>query len=104
VLYRPIKFKKGNKYNIEDYKGMNDRLKYMPLDIVFGAMVFFYHLSNELTQTILNYLQKELPKNLTIQQKERLAQSGAGISQSMVLLKEMLPSLTRLPNLMSTNV
>lgn len=104
VLYRPIKLKKHKRYNIEEYKGMNDKLKYMPLDIVFGSMVFFYHLSNELTQTILNYLQKEVPKNLTIQQRERLGQSGAGINQSMVLLKEMLPSLTRLPSLMSTNV
>lgn len=104
VLYRPVKFKKDKKYNIEEYKGMNDKLKYMPLDIVFGSMVFFYNLSNELTQTILNYLQKELPKNLTIQQKEALDQSGVGINRSMVLLKEMLPSLTRLPSLTSTNV
>ena len=104
VLYRPVKFKKDKKYNIEDYNGMNDKLKRMPLDIVFGSMVFFYHLSNELTQTILNYLQKELPNKLTIQQKEALDQSGAGISRSMVLLKEMLPSLTRLPSLTSTSV
>ena len=104
VLYRPVKFKKDKKYNIEDYDGMNDKLKYMPLDIVFGSMVFFYNLSNELTQTILNYLQKELPNKLTIQQKEALDQSGVGISRSMVLLKEMLPSLTRLPSLTSTSV
>lgn len=105
VLYRPVKFKKDKKYNIEEYKGMNDKLKYMPLDIVFGSMVFFYHLSNELTQTILNYLQKELPKNLTTQQKEVLHQNGVdGINRSMVLLKEMLPSLTRLPSLTSTSV
>ena len=105
VLYRPIKFKKDKKYNIEEYKGMNDKLKYMPLDIVFGSMVFFYHLSNELTQTILNYLQKELPKNLTTQQKEVLHQNGVdGINRSMVLLKEMLPSLMRLPSLTSTSV
>ena len=104
VLYRPVKFKKDKKYNIEEYKGMNDKLKYMPLDIVFGSMVFFYNLSNELTQTILNYLQKELPNKLTIQQKEALDQSGVGINRSMVLLKEMLPSLTRLPSLTSTSV
>ena len=104
VLYRPVKFKKDKKYNIEDYDGMNDKLKYMPLNIVFGSMVFFYNLSNELTQTILNYLQKELPNKLTIQQKEALDQSGVGINRSMVLLKEMLPSLTRLPSLTSTSV
>jgi len=97
VLYRPIAFKKGHKYNIEPYKGMNDKLKYMPLDVVFGAMVFFWNLNNELIQTILNYLHKETTK-LTTQQKERLEQNGVGINQSMESLKEMLPSLMRLPN------
>ena len=97
VLYRPITFKKGHKYNIETYNGMNDRLKYMPLDVFFAAMVFFWNLNNELIQTILNYLQKEANK-LTTQQKERLEASGVGINQSMESLKEMLPSLMRLPN------
>ena len=97
VLYSTITFKKGHKYNIENYNGMNDRLKYMPLDVVFAAMVFFWNLNNELIQTILNYLQKEANK-LTTQQKERLEASGVGINQSMESLKEMLPSLMRLPN------
>ncbi len=97
VLYRPINFKKGHKYNIEPYSGMNENLKYMPLDVVFAAMVFFWNLNNELIQTILNYLQKETNK-LTTQQKERLEASGVGINQSMESLKEMLPSLMRLPN------
>ena len=102
VLYRPIKYKKGHKYNIEPYNGMNERLKQMPLDVVFSAMVFFYNLNNELIQTILNYLQKETSK-LTTQQRERLEASGVGINQSMELLKEMLPSLMRLPNSTYTN-
>jgi len=102
VLYRPINYKKGHKYNIEPYSGMNDRLKYMPLDVVFAAMVFFWNLNNELIQTILNYLQKETQK-LTTQQRERLEASGVGINRSMELLKEMLPSLMRLPNSMYTS-
>lgn len=97
VLYRPILFKKGHKYNIEPYKGMNDVMKQAPLDVVFSAMVFFWNLNNELVTTILNYLHREMD-NLTTHQKERLEQSGVGINQSMALLKEMLPSLTRLPN------
>ena len=102
VLYRPINYKKGHKYNIEPYSGMNDRLKYMPLDVVFAAMVFFWNLNNELITTILNYLQKETQK-LTTQQRERLEGSGVGINRSMELLKEMLPSLMRLPNSMYTS-
>ena len=98
VLYRPVKFKKDKKYNIEEYKGMNDKLKYMPLDIVFGSMVFFYNLSNELTQTILNYLQEVTEKEMTTQQKQTLGLSGDGINRSMESLKGMLPSLITLPN------
>ena len=95
VLYRPIKFRKENKYQIEDYKMSNDIMKQMPLDIALGAMVFFYHLNNELLQITMNYLNKEIPNKLTYQQKQILEQSGAGINQSMDLLKGMLPSLIK---------
>lgn len=95
VLYRPITYKKGHKYQIEEYKGTNDTMLQAPLDIVFGAMVFFYNLSNELITTILSYLQKET-NNLTTQQRQLLEQSGVGINRCMQLAKEMLPSLTRL--------
>ena len=97
VLYRPITFKKGHKYTIEKYKGMNDIMKDAPLDVVFSAMVFFWNLNSELITTILNYLQKEV-NNLTTHQRERLEASGVGINQSMESLKGMLPSLIKLPN------
>ena len=96
VLYRPVTFSKGHKYQIEDYEGIvnAEAMKQAPLDVVFAAMVFFYRLSNELTQTILSFLQKETNK-MTTQQKQTLGLSGDGISQSMGLLKKMLPSLTQ---------
>jgi len=96
VLYRPVTFSKGHKYQIEDYEGIvnDEAMKQAPLDVVFSAMVFFYRLSNELTQTILNFLQKETNK-MTTQQKQTLGLSGDGINQSMDLLKKMLPSLTQ---------
>jgi len=102
VLYRPITYKKGHKYQIEEYKGTNDTMLQAPLDVVFGAMVFFYSLSNELMTIILSYLQKEA-NNLTIQQQELLEANGVGISRSMQLVKEMLPNLTKLQSSMSTN-
>jgi len=102
VLYRPIKYKKGHKYQIEEYKGTNDAMKKAPLDVVFAAMIFFYNLNNELAQTTLSYLEMEANK-LTIQQKERLVQSGVGINRSMQLAREMLPSLITLPNSTFTN-
>lgn len=100
VLYRPVTFSKGHKYQIEDYKGIvnDEAMKQAPLDVVFSALVFFYRLSNELTKTILNFLQKETNKKLTIQQKQTLGLSGDGINPYMDSLKKMLPDLTRLLN------
>lgn len=95
VLYRPVTVKKGERYQIEEYDGMkyDDVLKHMPLDVVMGAMVFFYHLNRELLQTTLNFLQREAEETLTIQQRETLERNGVGISQSMELLRVMLPNL-----------
>ena len=100
ILYRPRKFQKRNKYQVQDYKGIENAevFKEMPLDITFGAMVFFWSLKNELLVNILNYLQKGTRSKLTYHQQEILEQSGVGINQSMDLLRAMLPSLIRLPN------
>ena len=97
VLYRPVTFSKGHKYQIEEYEGIvnDEAMKQAPLDVVFSAMVFFYHLSNELTKTILNFLQKETNKKLTTQQKQTLGLSGDGINLYMDSLKKMLPNLTQ---------
>ena len=97
VLYREVTVKKDNRYQIEDYEGSKhaEAFKQMPLDIVMGCLVFFYNLNNELLQTTLNYLSREMGENLTTEQRQILDQSGAGINQSMDWLREMLPSLTR---------
>jgi len=94
VLYRPIKNSRGDLYNIEDYDGTkySDVLKYMPLDVVFGSIFFFYNLSSELLTATLNYLEKEAENNLTTQQKEILEKNGLGINQSMDLVREILPN------------
>jgi len=42
VLYRPIKQKLGDKYLIEDYNvETKDHLLQMPMDAVFGSIIFF---------------------------------------------------------------
>ena len=96
VLYRPITLQKGDRYQIEDYTAKEDTEKFkdMPLDVVMGSLVFFWTLSSELLQITLKYLAKEMEGNLTIQQRQALEESGVGISQSMVWLRAMLPSLT----------
>ena len=57
VLFRPITLKRKDKYLIEDYESAEKYdLKCMPLNVVFGSLVFFYHLRRELLRHILNYL------------------------------------------------
>jgi len=95
VLYRPVTLKKGDRYQIEDYDGLDlaEQMKKMPLDVVMGAMVFFYRLNNELLKTTLSFLEQEVSKEMTTQQLQHLGKNGDGIKASMELLKEMLPSL-----------
>ena len=100
VLYRPITLKKGDRYQIEEYSGLDnaETMKQIPLDVVMGCMFFFWNLNEELLKTTLNYLSQEIPKELTTEQLQTLARSGGGISQSMDSLKGMLDDLNILLN------
>jgi hypothetical protein len=107
VLYRPIK-KNGlnGTYEIEKYNGSitySDVMKHAPLDVVFGANVFFYTLGNELLKSTMTYLEKDKEIQNILQQAS-LEKGGAGIVQSMLLLKETLSTLIELPNYQLTNV
>ncbi len=107
VLFRPIT-KKGinDTYEIEKYNGSitySDVMKHAPLDVVFGANVFFYNLGNELLKSTMNYL--DTNKQIqTILQQHNLENDGVGILQSMDLLKATLQDLTQSPNYQLTNV
>jgi hypothetical protein len=95
VLYRPITDKSGSKYLIQEYNGTSDYcdlMKHTPMDIVLGAMVFFYNLSNELLISSMNYLEKN-PQVQAMIAKHNSEQSGDGIHLSMLYLKEMLEDL-----------
>ena len=95
VLYRPVTLHKGDRYQIEDYNGLDnaETMKQMPLNVVMGCMFFFWNLNDELLKTTLNYLNQEIPKELTTEQLQTLVKSGGGINQSMDSLKEMLDDL-----------
>lgn len=102
VLFRPITYKKKNQYLIEDYESSDKYdMTETTLDVVFGSLVFFYSLRNELQKTILSYLatQKEieLPQHL----QDSLL-NGAGINLSMDLLTETFSNTMKLPNQNST--
>ena len=105
VLYRPIKAKFKDMYEIEEYKadeGIMEVMKSLPLDVVFGAMVFFYRLANDLLKAIPTYLETKL-KEMSTHSKHNLGESGDGITQSIDLLREMLQDLTLLPSYLQRN-
>ena len=81
VLFRPITFKKKNQYLIEEYETADKyNMKQMTLDVVFGSIVFFYHLRNELQKHILNYLANQTQVPISQELRTSL-QNGVGISQ-----------------------
>ena len=81
VLYRPITFKKKNQYLIEDYETADKyNMKQMTLDVVFGSMVFFWKLKNELQSLILSYLANQTEVPISQELRDSL-KNGAGISQ-----------------------
>lgn len=92
VLYRPIKEKYGERYNIVDYQANDGEImKDMPMDAVISSVLFFYHLGIDLSQAMMNYLEES--------QETRLVQylssdkSGVGISQYTHSLKAILHDL-----------
>jgi hypothetical protein len=97
VLYRPVTQKYNDRYNIEKYKADDgEHMKQMPLDACFSSIVFFYNLGNDLSRTMLDYMNQE-EKQIFLQ-SQTLDQNGAGISQFMHSLKEMLQSTKILLN------
>ena len=105
VLYRPIKTRNKDKYEIIDYDpniGLQDLMKFAPLDVCIGASLFFWTLESDLLQATLNYLETEMKKekNLsqTLAKQLNLANDGDGISHFMQSLKETSQSLMILPN------
>lgn len=83
VLFRPITFKKKNKYLIKEYEAKeNANMKQMPLDVVFGAMTFFLTLNEELRKSILSYLATQTEVEISPQLRVSLL-NGAGINLSI---------------------
>ena len=105
VLYRPIKTRKVDKYDIKDYDpnaDMQELMKFAPLDVCIAASLFFWTLESDLLQATLNYLETEIAKekNLsqTLAKQLNLQKDGDGIKAFMQSLKETSLSLTTLPN------
>ena len=105
VIYRPIKKRIGDKYDIEDYNPTPEKqelMKLAPMDVCISSSLFFWNLGNELIPVILNYLQKEMMKNpealRTFQKQLNLQNDGAGINHYMRSLRETLEDSMKLPS------
>lgn len=91
VMYRPITNKVGDMYDIEDYEGSDKYsavMKYAPLNVVLGSVVFFYDLLNELSTDTMDYL-AEIPMSKEMEDTLNLIRNTIGTQVSMRWHKEM---------------
>ena len=90
VLFRPVVYRRKDKYIIEEYVSSDKYdLSDMPLDVVMGSLVFFCDLKNELLKHIVNYLKTQDTVDIPQDLKD-LVENGVGISLFMGLQKENL--------------
>ena len=84
VLFRPIKHKSSKLYTIEEYESSDkysEVLKYMPLDIALGCMLFFSTLLNDCVIGLTDFIQKEAEQSEQV--SKLLEKNMGGISQFM---------------------
>jgi len=99
VLYRPVDISVRGRYNIKEYTAItDDTMKEMPLAYALGAVFFLLNLGKELSQTMMDYLQRGVLKEHT-PLKEGLIENGVGIHHFTKQLKEMLGDLNISQNL-----
>lgn len=106
VLYRPVVKQAGELYEIEEYQGSAkyaDLMKEAPLDIVLGAMVFFWSLSNDLLKDSAQYLAKKPKKGQSSHSADNSLLGTDGLQQLIALQTEILQSKTTLPSLQQAN-
>jgi len=92
VLFRPIEHKRGTRYTIKEYDAdISENAKDFPLDVVLGAIVFFYSLGKDLSMVMLNSLDTKNEKALA---QHLISQpNGDGSMHSMESLKAILQDL-----------
>ena len=93
VLYRPIKYKSKEKYEIYPYEGdlYHDAMLNMPMSAVVSSILFFYHLGIDLSNAMMNSSEAEDPALLA--QLRALGKNGTGINPYTPSLKEILGDL-----------
>ena len=92
VLYRPIKSKYGERYNIVPYEVIDaEIMRKMPMDAVISSVLFFYRLGIDLSKAMTNYLDQAEETRLV--QYLSSDQNGVGISHYTHLLRGILDDL-----------
>ena len=92
VLYRPIKGRYGERYNIVPYEVIDaETMREMPLDAVISSVLFFYRLGIDLSKAMTSYLEQAEETRLV--QYLSSEQNGVGISHYTHLLKGILEDL-----------
>ena len=105
VLYRPVVGKVARHYVIEEYESSTkycDLMKQAPMNIVMGAVLFFWTLGRELLTATLNSLETEEGKKIFLL-KGSSTNDGDGTTLSIPLLKEMLEDLMKFQSYPFTN-
>jgi hypothetical protein len=95
ILYRPIKLRKGDTYEIEKYLGSDAyyiEMQKAPASIFLGALDFFLSLGQELLNNIPTYIKKEL-KKMSSEERMLLERSGGGISVLTQSLEEVFSNI-----------
>jgi len=104
VLFRPIKSKVKDLYTIEEYESSYkyaEVLKYMPLDIALGSMLFFWTLQNDCVNALADCIQNEVEQSEQV--KQVLAKNGVGINQFTQQLRGIFSDSMPLLNYQSQN-
>ena len=92
VLYRPIDTSFSGKYTIQKYSGEGQELmKDMPLDVVFGSMLFFYRLGIDLSRVMMSYFQDK--KQMPSRQLETLMENMDGLDKFTSSVNTILQEL-----------
>ena len=96
VLYRPVEGSYKDMYNIRPYK-TNDEAKMleMPMDVVLGALRFFYRVGNACSRPIANYLQEKQESSLVkyINSEKSMAGLAAYTDSLKAILDDLKVSL-----------
>jgi len=106
VLFRPIEKSKDDKYRIIPYKGtaeFSDLMRWMPLDVALGAVVFFWSLGSDLLNALPHFLEEELLK-MNSAKKGSSQIHGDGITAYIHSLKGTLDDLMKSHNSLLSNV